>query len=111
MLRILELMEEKPEEVKGQGDRPAKEGLSNWESPPRDGLPERHRPTSIATRTPWGIPIPDGWDVDDPVFQRHPAQCTCFRNGVLRCGVPCIWAWPPGAKPGNKVLEGGRGNG
>jgi len=53
--------------------------------------------------TAWGIPIADGWDTDDPVFQRHPLECDCFRAGVLRCGVPCIWAWPPGAKPGDKA--------
>jgi len=54
-------------------------------------------------RTPWGIPIPDGWDAADPVFQRHPFECDCFRAGVLRCGVPCVWAWPPGVKPGDKA--------
>lgn len=53
--------------------------------------------------TVWGIPIADGWDTDDPMFQRHPLECDCFRAGVLRCGVPCIWAWPPGAKPGDKA--------
>jgi hypothetical protein len=25
-------------------------------------------------------------------------------SGVLRCGVACVWAWPPGAKIGNKAL-------
>jgi hypothetical protein len=54
-------------------------------------------------RTPWGIPIPEGWDPADPVFQRHPAECDCYRHGVLRCGVPCIWAWVPGAQPGDKA--------
>ncbi len=54
--------------------------------------------------TAWGIPIPAGWDAADPVFQRHPIECDCFRVGVLRCGVPCIWAWLPGAKVGDKAL-------
>jgi hypothetical protein len=56
-----------------------------------------------ARTTPWGIPIPEGWDPADPVFQRHPAECDCYRHGVLRCGVPCIWAWVPGAQPGDKA--------
>jgi hypothetical protein len=55
--------------------------------------------------TPWGIPIPDGWDPNDPVFQRDPMECGCFRDGVLRCAVPCVWAWPPGAKPGDKAIR------
>lgn len=54
-------------------------------------------------RTPWGIPIPEGWDPADPVFQRHPAECDCYRHGVLRCGIPCIWAWVPVAQPGDKA--------
>lgn len=54
-------------------------------------------------KTRWGIPIPDGWDPNDPVFQRHPRECDCFRYGVLGCGVPCVWAWPPGAKIGDKA--------
>jgi len=61
--------------------------------------------TEPARTTPWGIPIPDGWDATDPVFQRHPMECSCFRDGVLRCGVPCVWAWPPGAKVGDKALS------
>jgi hypothetical protein len=58
---------------------------------------------STGRTTPWGIPIADGYDPADPVFQRHPLECDCFRAGVLRCGVPCVWAWPPGAKPGDKA--------
>jgi len=53
--------------------------------------------------TRWGIPIPDGWDTNDPVFQRHPMECDCFRSGELRCGTPCVWAWPPGARVGDKA--------
>ena len=56
-------------------------------------------------KTRWGIPVPDGWDPNDPVFQRHPRECDCFRYGVLRCGVPCVWAWPPGAKIGDKATR------
>jgi len=64
---------------------------------------------SIASMTPWGIPIPDGWDAGDPVFERHPLECECFRRGTLICGEPCVWAWPPGAKIGDKasLLVGG----
>lgn len=58
----------------------------------------------LVRATPWGIPIPDGWDATDPVFQHHPMECGCFRDGILRCGVPCVWAWPPGAKIGDKAL-------
>jgi len=53
--------------------------------------------------TPWGIPIPDDWDPNDPVFRRHPLECDCFRTGTLRCGIPCVWAWPPGAKVGDQA--------
>ena len=52
--------------------------------------------------TPWGIPIPDTWDPNDPVFERHPQECECYYNGVLRCSLPCVWAWPPGAKIGDR---------
>jgi len=52
--------------------------------------------------TAWGIPIPEGWDASDPVFRRHPMECDCLRAGVLRCAVPCVWAWPPGARIGDK---------
>ena len=55
--------------------------------------------------TRWGIPIPEGWDPNHPIFQRHPLECTCFRDGVLRCAVPCVWAWPAGAKPGDKAMR------
>jgi len=58
-----------------------------------------------ARKTRWGIPIPDGWSLDDPVFLRHPNECDCFRYGVLHCGVPCVWAWPPGAKIGDKAMR------
>ena len=54
-------------------------------------------------RTRWGVPIPEGWDPADQVFSRHPLECDCFRAGVLRCGVPCVWAWPTGAKIGDKA--------
>ena len=54
--------------------------------------------------SPWGTPIADASDPTDPVLQRHPTECDCFRAGVLRCGVPCVWAWPPGAKAGDKAL-------
>ncbi len=62
-------------------------------------------------RTLWGIPIADGGNISDPVFQRHPVECDCYRYGVLRCAVPCVWAWPPGAKVGDKApsLVGGSG--
>jgi hypothetical protein len=53
--------------------------------------------------TPWGIPIADGCDPNDPVFRRHPAECDCYRHGTLHCGVPCVWAWPPEARPGDKA--------
>lgn len=56
-------------------------------------------------RTYWGIPIPDGWDPNDPVFRRHPNECACFLNGVLNCGVACVWAWPPGARRGSKAMR------
>lgn len=56
-------------------------------------------------RTRWGIPISDDRDVNDPIFQRHPNECDCYRNGALRCGIPCIWAWPPGAKIGSKAMR------
>jgi len=56
---------------------------------------------NLRKRTRWGIPIPDGWDATDAVFQRHPMECICYRQGVLQCGVPCVWAWPPDAKPGD----------
>ena len=66
--------------------------------------------SDLGKRTPWGIPIADRWDATDPVFQRHPMECGCFRDGILRCGVPCVWAWPPGAKIGDKALPLARGN-
>ena len=53
----------------------------------------------------WGIPIPDGWDAGDPMFQRRLDECGCYRSGVLRCGVPCIWAWAPGAKIDDRASE------
>jgi len=56
-------------------------------------------------RTSWGIPIPEGSDPCDRVFTRHPRECDCFRAGVLRCGVPCVWAWPQGAKVGDKAVS------
>jgi len=61
------------------------------------------QPQPPEVKTYWGIPIPDGWNPDDPVFRRHPNECDCFRYGVLGCGVPCVWAWPMGAKIGNKA--------
>ena len=68
-----------------------------------DRLAPATTPGELSRKTRWGIPIPDGWDPSDPVFQRHPRECDCFRYGVLRCGVPCVWAWPPGAMIGSKV--------
>ena len=61
----------------------------------------------LPRKTRWGIPIPDGWDPNDPVFQRHPNECDCFCHGILRCGVPCVWAWPPGARQGYRVVRKG----
>ena len=71
-----------------------------------DQQPPRPKPPE-AKRTRWGIPIPDGWDANDPVFQRHPNECDCFCHGILRCGVPCVWAWPPGARQGYRVVRKG----
>jgi hypothetical protein len=54
-----------------------------------------HSPNGAARdtrKTPWGIPIPDARDPNDPVFQRHPKECDCYRDGILRCGVACVWA-------------------
>lgn len=64
----------------------------------------RPKPPEVR-KTRWGIPIPDGWDLNDPVFRRHPRECDCFRRGVLRCGVSCVWAWPPGARVGDKAMR------
>jgi len=61
--------------------------------------------TAPSRVTRWGIPIGEGWDPSDRVFARHPSECRCFRQGELRCAVPCVWAWPPGAPLGDKVLE------
>jgi hypothetical protein len=51
------------------------------------------------------FPVPEGYDPNDPVFQRDPNECDCYRRGVLTCGVPCVWAWPPGAKTGARRGE------
>ena len=56
-------------------------------------------------KTYWGIPISPGWNPANPVFRRRPDECDCFRHGVLRCGVACVWAWPPGARIGSKAMS------
>lgn len=70
-----------------------------------DRLASLTAPGDLPRETRWGIPISPGWDPADPVFRRHPKECACFLNGVLNCGVPCVWAWPPGARRGSKAMR------
>ena len=81
-----------------------------WESATPSLQTKQFQEVALATlgkRTPWGIPIADSLDATDPVFRRRPAECNCFRDGILRCAVSCIWAWPPEAKIGDKALQAG----
>ena len=79
--------------------------ISNLINLEMDRLVPPATPGELSRKTRWGIPIPDGWNPDDPVFQRHPRECDCFCSGVLRCGVACVWAWPPGARLGSKAMR------
>ena len=40
---------------------------------------------------------------------KSPWECSCYSVGVLRCAVPCNWAWSPDAKKGD-LADWKRGN-
>jgi hypothetical protein len=123
MLRILQLIHQTPKEgqqglVTSQAKEAVQYSRDAVTGPPlqNDGSDDvgaaAYANNQVVSTTPavkpartthWGIPIPNEWDASDPVFRRHPAECDCYRHGVLQCAIPCVWAWPPGAKPGDKA--------